>query len=442
MPSNKQPSPQQHDRAAGSPEAQSGTPAVHAAKPPIEEAIDNFVVSIAGVRETAPFLEHTLLAFIDKHKKDFEHERDTVGTIMEKSDSSQRIAFPPNKASRPFAIMDKLQKAKAAKRTLPNMLLLALVSQYDAYLANLLKALFHMRPEIILTSDRQVRFSDISNFDSIENVKTSIVEKEIEAIIRESHAKQVEKLEKLFKTSLTKDLDIWTDFIEITERRNLLAHTNGVVSAQYIANCTREGVPKEKLAQVGKMIAFSEEYFENTYDVLLEMCIKLGHVLWRKINPDDVRSSDVHYNQKCFELIKSGQYKLAIKMLDFMCDVVPKHSGQDMKLYMEINRCNAHRLEGNSKKCIQLLDKIDTSALGPEFKLAEAILRNDYEQAAILMKQIGERHPDINQFAYSDWPIFWRFRDDRHFLQAYEEIFGEKFAITTEMESVEAKEEM
>lgn len=410
-------------------------------KAPIENAIDNFVVSIAGVRETAPFIERTIIRMITTVKEDFEKERNAAGTVTEKTESFERITFPRNKASKAIAMMDSLQKIRAAKKTLPNMLLLALVSQYDAYVAYLLKALFQMRPEKIFASEKQVRFSEISEYDSIEDVKQSIVEKEVESILRQSHAKQFDILENLFGVKLKQGLDVWPDFIEITERRNLLAHTNGIVSSQYIATCRANNVPEEKLGAIGETLSFTGDYFNSTYDVLFEICLKLGHVLWRTTVPNDMRLSDIHYNQKCFELIKSGRYTLAIKMLDFMCDVVKKHSGQDLKLFMEINRCNAYRLAGDSDTCVRLLDRLDMSALGLEFKLAEAILRNEYELASTLMRQIGKEHPQIDQLAYSDWPIFERFRDDEQFLQAYEEVFGEKFTITTEIEASEVKDD-
>lgn len=41
---------------------------------PVVEAIDNFTISIEGIRETAPLMEHMMLALIPKHKLDFENE--------------------------------------------------------------------------------------------------------------------------------------------------------------------------------------------------------------------------------------------------------------------------------------------------------------------------------------------------------------------------------
>ena len=128
-------------------------------------------------------------------------------------------------------------------------------------------------------------------------------------------------------------------------------------------------------------------------------------------------------------------------MLDFMCDVVKIHSEDDLRLFMEINRCNACRLMGNKARCLELLNKIDTSALGLEYKLAEAILRDEFDQAAILMRSVGAEHHVVNKFAYSDWPIFEQFRDSEQFLNAYEEVFGEPFTIAADEGGVEARDD-
>ena len=406
-------------------------------KSPIEEAIEAFILSIEGVRETAPFMETVVFAMLHKHKTEFEKERDNYGTILDENDGKQNLSFPLERASRARELLDRLAKTRAAHKTLPNMLLLALISLYDAYLYNLLKALFQAKPELVFTSDKEIRFSEIVKFDSLDDVKQGIVEKEIEGILRKSHAKQFDTLERIFNVQLRSDLDVWPDFIEITERRNLLAHANGVVSRHYIEVCRSSGVTEDRIPNIGEVISFTPDDLETTYEVLFEICLKLGHVLWRKTLPGQLHLSDAHYNAKCFDLIKAGQYQMAIKMLDFICDVVKAHSGQELLLYMKINRCNAYRLGGEQTKCLEFLDKIDTSALGLEFRLAEAILRIDYQRAAAIMRQLGDDHETITRFAYSDWPIFEQFRDSEDFLEAYEEIFGETFTVTTDIEDNE-----
>ena len=107
---------------------------------------------------------------------------------------------------------------------------------------------------------------------------------------------------------------------------------------------------------------------------------------------------------------------------------------------MKFNRCNAHRLAGRPDRCRELLDEIDTSALGIDFKLAEAVLRNQFDQAGKLMRQIGDTHDVIGKHAYSEWPIFEGFRESNQFLEAYGEIFDEPFTVETSLNPDEMNE--
>lgn len=113
---------------------------------------------------------------------------------------------------------------------LPRSLLVALVSQYDAYIGRLFRAIFIRKPEIINGSERQITFQGLSTFTTLDEAREYFLEKEIEALLRSSHAEQFKTMERLFKINLTKELDAWPVFIELTERRNLFVHTDGAVS--------------------------------------------------------------------------------------------------------------------------------------------------------------------------------------------------------------------
>ena len=363
-----------------------------------------------------------------------------LARLSVKKGGGRTLSFTGDRAFKAQSKIKELDKLTAARKTFPSMILLPLVSQYDAFVAALLKVLFEQNPERISISEKQVSFSEISELTSVEEIKNSIIEKEVEKIIRESHSKQFDIMEKLFNVKLSKGLDIWPDFIEISERRNLLAHTNGIVSKQYVSICKMRHVKAEKIAKIGEKLTFTGQYFDHAFDVCYEISLKLAHVLWRKLLPKDVDLSDKHYNDKCYDLIVARNYDVAIKLLDFICDTVKKHSNENTLLFMKFNRCNAHRLAKRQERCIELLDAIDTSAVGIEFKLVEAVLRNRFDHAGKLMRQIGDKHEVIKQHTYSDWPIFERFRESNQFLKAYEEIFNEPFTVKTSLNADEIVE--
>ena len=402
-------------------------------KHPIEETIDYFLDCIEGLRAYAPVIDQILSEIYKKHVQDLEEHADKSGKVSRKKKGVKTLKFTGDRLYKARETIYEIDKITAAHKTFPSMILLPLVSQYDAFIANLLKVLFQKKPECIFSAERQVSFSEIAELNSIEDIRNSILEKEVEKIIRESHSKQFDLMEKYFGIELKKGLDVWPDFIEITERRNLLAHTNGVVSKQYLSICNHHEIAAEKIQKLGDKLSFTGQYFVHAFDVFFEISIKLSHVLWRKLQPEEIELSDNHYSVKCYDLIVAGNYEVAIKLLDFICGKEKKHSNENILLIMKFNRCNAHRLAKRQARCIELLDEIDTSALGIEFKLAEAVLRNQFDHAGKLMRQIGDRHEVIGKRCYSEWPIFEGFRESNQFLKAYEEIFGEPFTVRTSL---------
>ena len=399
-------------------------------KHPIEAAINNFTSCIEGLKASTPLIEQLFADIFSKHSTSMDKVMSKYVQILEKDDEDISYSILMPYVSKSGDLLAKLQEIQSARLSLPNMLLLTLVSQYDAFIADLLKSLLQKKPELISATQKTLSFSEMSEFESIEEIKNSIIDNKVENLIRESHAKQFDNMEQLFDVKLRSGLDIWSDFIEVTERRNLLAHTNGIVTRQYVSVCTKNGVAKEKIQDVGEKLIFPPQYFSNAYNVFSEISIKLAHVLWRKIFPNELEVSDSHYTNICYRLLKTKNYDVAIKLFDFICDEQKKHSSDNALLHLKFNRCNAYRLANQQERCIKFLDLIDTSALGIEFKLFEAVLRNQFDIASEIMRIIGSTNDVINQFSYSDWPIFEGFRENDEFLETYEEIFNEPFIVT------------
>ncbi len=105
-----------------------------------------------------------------------------------------------------------------ARKLVPRGILVALVSQYDAFLGRLLRVIFLSRPELLNASEKTFSFEQISAYPSIEAVRDFLVEKEVEAVLRSSHTDQFKWIETRFELPLRKGLAIWPQFVELTER--------------------------------------------------------------------------------------------------------------------------------------------------------------------------------------------------------------------------------
>lgn len=236
-------------------------------------------------------------------------------------------------------------------------------------------------------------------------------------------------MEDKFGLTLTKGLKIWPTFIEITERRNLFVHNDGVVSKQYLNICAEHKCKLDSECIEGAKLHVPQKYFKESYNCLYEIGFKLAHVLWRKLFPKEMDAADKCFNNSTFDLIEKGEYELACILMDFARSTFKKPSNEYNLSILTVNCAQSHKWAGRNDKCKEIMSGCDWSAKGDEFKMANAVLLDDWKESVALMKKLGAKHEMINKHAYKDWPLFKEFRETEEFLTTYKEIFEEDFVV-------------
>jgi hypothetical protein len=87
-----------------------------------------------------------------------------------------------------YRLLNKLEKSRQAVDLIPRSFLVSMVSQYDTFLGALVRALVKLRPETLNDSDRNLAFSSLVRFDSIEDARAFVVEREVDTLLRKSHS--------------------------------------------------------------------------------------------------------------------------------------------------------------------------------------------------------------------------------------------------------------
>lgn len=354
-----------------------------------------------------------------KELRAFEQEHCEVA----ESDGGHYVRISGDHVVRWRRLHKKVNQFDASRDLLPRSLLVSLVSQYDAFLGRLLKVCFLKKPELLHASDKQVTFEIINQFQSLEALREYMLEKEIEAVLRKSHLDQLQWMERLFGVTLTKGLDSLPSFIEITERRNLFVHTDGIVSSQYMAACRAHGVSLDPGIREGRRLRVTQKYFAESCDCIHEIGVKLGHVVWRKLFPHEREDADNHYLEYTFELLQAGKYRLAARLLDLACSVFAKQSAESEGLIFRINLAQADKWNGDEDRCRRVLAETDWSAKEDKFKLAHAVLHENWAEVGALMRRIGTSDA-VGTDGYRNWPLFRKLREHPIFAPTYQEIFG------------------
>ncbi len=407
----------------------------HSSKPgnEIAQLIERFLHVAEGLNASLPLLMVILGAAQKQAEEKYSEYLSANGSLIEELEKSSLYRLPPVHYLQARRLRRKHEKTSSGVDLLPQAFLISLVSQYDSFLGRLLRSIFLLRPELLVASERQLTLAELLRLGSVGQATEFILEKEIESVLRRSHEEQFAWMEKKFDVALRKDLERWGTFIEITERRNLFAHAAGQVSSQYMEACSRHNVAWSQVPKIGETLRVDLSYFRSAYWCIVELAVKLAHVLWRKLAPAQMESADKSLINTTYELIVEEQYELAIRLLEFACFTLKKYSDQESRLTFMVNLAQAYKWTGCEDKCNDMLAKSDWSATADKFRLAVAVLRNDFEGAAAVMRRSGSTG-EIRDFDYRDWPLFKEFRESTHFLEAFLDVFGKEFSEIQEAE--------
>jgi hypothetical protein len=397
------------------------------AQHPVEVAVDRFVKDLDSISGSAPMMLVILQATRSIASKEYNEFIENCCTPIG-DDEPRKFSVPREKYSS-FGKVDRaLDSAVISARIIPRNLVVSLLSQYDVFLARLVSALFEVNPKLVNASSRAMEFSKIATFNTIEEIRLSIVDAEVESLLRKSHHEQFDWLATKFSIALRKDLLVWPEFIELTQRRNLFVHADGVISAQYLQVCREHEVKLAEGLKLGDVRDVDLPYLMRAQEILFEVGVKLSQVLWRSQQPKLAAKADAKLNAICIQLLSNKRYKLAQNLLDFSLASYMKHPDKEAFLYLVINRANAHRLTGDVQACKKHIASEDWSAYSAKYRLAQAVLTDNVPSVVSIMREIGSTgEPDKHQ--YREWPLFASIEGVREFRSTFEEIFNEPFAV-------------
>ena len=404
------------------------------------QPLDRFLDKMEGIKTAYEIVVPLIAKELVSARTAFDEFVNEAGITKTKHESTTSFNVPVQKYSSFQELEKKKSSLGSALLQTPRALLVAMVSCYDAFLGDLLKGVFYLKPEMVNSSQRELKFEDLLKLGSIEGAREFLVEKEVESVIRESHTKQFEWMETRFGLPLRKDLSVWPTFIELTERRNLLVHTDGLVSRQYLEVCLSQAVDITNL-QVGEKLSVDTKYFSQGFSCLFEIAVKLTQVIWRKLAPQDIENADTEFISVTFNLLKHKRYPLAKRLLEFATKTLKKHSSNLTKRIFTINHAIALKWGGEPEKAKALIEAEDWSDCAEHFKMAVAVLGEEFKAAAKIMHSLGAAAKGVSRVGYETWPLFQDFRKTEEFKKEFRAVYGEDLRIDVEAPK-ETKEQL
>src|SRR5690606_10306371 len=159
-----------------------------------ESAVDSYIIEIEALAETLPLV----LGLISLRLRGSTNKLDKfIETNTTENETGEKQFKIPINQFNLFNRLDTDQNiASTAMNIMPRTFIVALVSQYDAYLGNLYRALFQLKPELAYSLEKEFTFQEIIKYKDINDLKDEVIEKDIEKLLRESHFEQFKILER------------------------------------------------------------------------------------------------------------------------------------------------------------------------------------------------------------------------------------------------------
>lgn len=304
---------------------------------------------------------------------------------------------------------------------------LGMVASFDALIVDIVGKLIQLNPERYVASEKTVAIGDIINAASKDDIIKGFVADELYRFSRESHDSQNSYIEKNFNIKIKESWKRYPDFIEVFERRNLIAHGEPAFNMRYASICEAAG-HKGMAGQVGKPIELRYAYQEQALFILSEYAILLSFALWRKHAADKEKEAFETLNETGYKLIQDGHFILAERILSFALSLKNIGVSEEIRKMMVVNCASAARSMENDGKanCTKVLNREDWTASSLPFQLSVAALKEEIDIVVDLIPQVKNIGFELSNFR--QWPVFRFIKDNAEFNDALEKNYGERLS--------------
>lgn len=319
--------------------------------------------------------------------------------------------------------VNKIAQVQNGARALPSSTLMGLVSTFDSLISEIVKILLKSKKDKMNLSEKMISIKDVIAAKDIDEIVDNFITNEVYLLLRGSHSDQVKFIEDNFNIKIRNDWSRWCDFIEIFERRNLIAHGEVSYTRRYIDICNSHG-KSSRCGRVGDKIILNRNYMLESVDILAEFLILSVFNIWRKNFKETERGAFGALNSVSYNFILEKRFSVADRLLSHALSLKSVDCGEVDRRMMIINRANALKKLGLHAESIGVLDSVDWGASADHFRACVAAVRSDEKEVIVLMDRL-KNSDEITIDDFRSWPVFEDLRASRSFQEAFQRIWGE-----------------
>ncbi len=332
--------------------------------------------------------------------------------------------------------LDRLDRMEKGLSTLPSAVLLTIVATFDSQISEIVRELLVLKPERFDSGERTIAVAEVLKMSSFEELRSKLVDDEIYLFSRGGHDDQIKYIEKSFHIQIIKHWKRWPDFIEVFERRNLIAHGEREFTARYVRICKQHGHKvSEKL--LGSKIELTQNYLAQAQSILIEFCILLLFSVWRKQFPGEEQQAFDSVGDVGYRLIMEKRYKTALRVLEYVLSLQGTTVTAATRLRLTVNLASAYRHAGEESKAKAILNEVDWSATSDNYRICVAALRSDVDTVIELLDMVSGSKEPITADDIREWPVFDYVRDDERFRDAFQRVYKQPLTEVVDQQTLD-----
>lgn len=300
--------------------------------------------------------------------------------------------------------------------------LLSMVATFDTLIVDIMSKMLQLQKEWLNKSERMVSLERIACAASIEELLKEQISEELYQFSRGSHSEQATYIKRNFGIDIANDWKRWPDYIEIFERRNLVAHGEAKFNKRYVDICTKAG-HKGLNKILNEDVKLTKSYLTQSLDVLIEFAALLSFSLFRKFARDSEEQAFTNLNQAAFKLIQNEKHLVAERLCGYALSLQKVKMTAEIQLMLIVNRASALRHLGCLEESKKILQSNDWSASSDLFKICVAAISEDAEEFVELLPRV-KLSGSLSASDLVSWPCFSFIIENDIAKSAIEELYG------------------
>lgn len=297
------------------------------------------------------------------------------------------------------AVLRSLRPSLGA-RFLHSSLLTILVSELEMFINQLARACFEVHPGA-LGKERTLKWSEISAFDSIDEVRDHLVDESVVDLLHGSMLDWIEFFEGTFKIS---QITAARTFVasEAVQRRHCIAHNAGSASRQYVERLSAFKTD----VKVGQSLDVDSAYIARAADALMLVAYSLVWALGVKLTPDKqcVPTLLSHLSNRTMFMLQEQRYDLVRQIVSDAPLASMSNVNAYSALVMQVNGWIAAKEVGRFADVRADVERFDVATRNNTFKLAKfALLDQNEEGLELAVRMLRDREIKLSHLL--TWPL-------------------------------------